>query len=530
MLDVLITGGKVVDGTGNPWFYGDVGIKDGLIQEISHLGDVSARTTIEAQGLVVAPGFIDMHSHSDLMLFVEPPSLPKLLQGVTTEVLGQDGIAPAPMRPGYVSQYRKLLAGLLGDPPLDWQWESLGDFLQALEDQEPSVNVCTYIPYGNLRLLAMKGQENREPTPEEMKRILALLDQGFREGGLGLSTGLVYPPCCYSTPREMVRVQEALAGRGFLVVHQRSEGAELLESMGELVEVARKGGAPLHLSHLKASGRLNWDKIEDLVSIIDQAREEGIEVTFDQYPYTAASTMMSGIIPPWAHEGGAEMLLQRLSDPSQRDKIRWDMENQTRGWENMAMNAGWEGIIVSSVASEENQELVGRSLREIGELRDQNPADAAMDLLLEEENAVGMVLFVMREEEVRTLMQHPAQMFCSDGIWGGKPHPRVYGSYPRVLGRYVRDQKVLRLEEAVAKMTSFPAQRLGLARRGLLKRGFYADVTVFDPEMVMDTATYDQPRQYPRGIRHVLVNGRVAVSQEEYTGVAAGRVIRNRGD
>lgn len=529
--DLIIRKARIVDGRGNPWFQGDVAVSGGRIAAVGRIDTASASRIIDADGLVVCPGFIDMHSHSDLMLLVEPESLPKIMQGVTTEVLGQDGIAAAPIEPGHVVAWRKFLAGLLGDPPVSWEWRSVGGYLGAIESASPAVNVCMYAPYGNIRLVAMGGAVDRPPAPDEMERILEILNQSFDEGCLGLSTGLIYPPCCYSTAGEMIRVQHELGARGsFLVVHQRSEGSELLESMAELIEVARRGGAPLHLSHLKVAGRSNWHKRDALMASIDDARLGGVDVTFDQYPYTAGSTMLSAILPPWAHDGGADELLKRLADPGQRERIRGEIAHRDTGWENMVKNAGWDGIVVSSVGSEGNQRWVGMTLEAIAAATGKDPADAAMDLMLEESNAVGMITFHMSEENVAALMKHPCHMVCTDGLLGGKPHPRVYGSYPRVLGRYVRERGVLTLEDAIRRMTGFPAQRLGLSDRGNVRAGARADLVVFDPDTIIDRATYDDPRQTPLGIHYVVVNGEVTVENGQYTGARAGRVIRRPGD
>jgi len=527
MYDLLIRGGRIVDGTGNPWFYGDVALEGGKIACIGPTIHGRARRTIDAGGLVVAPGFIDTHSHSDLMLLVEPQSVPKIMQGITTEVLGQDGIAPAPVEPEHVPHCRKLLAGLLGDPDVPWNWQSLGGFLDALDEQPLSVNVCTYVPYGNIRLIAMNGSHDRLPTADEMQTICSLVRRSLQEGAFALSTGLVYPPCCYAESDEMVQVQQVLGQEGsFIVVHGRNEGSEVLASVGELVQIASAGGAPLHISHLKVAGKSNWHKRDALLEAIDEAREDGIDVTFDQYPYTAGSTMLSAILPPWAHSGGSEHLLQRLGDNEARARMREWIETETSGWENMADYAGWDGVIVSSVRSRRNERWVGRSLEDIGAARGVHPADAAMDLMLEEDNAVGMITHLMSEPDVATIMRHPSQMVCTDGILGGKPHPRVYGSYPRVLGRYVREEGHLTLEDAVRRMTSFPAQRLGLTRRGMLRTGFWADMVLFDFSRVRDRATYENPRQFPEGIATVIVNGEIVVQDGKSTQASPGKVLR----
>jgi len=523
MFDLKIEGGKVVDGTGSSWYRADIAVTDGRIAAIGAIAS-SAERVIDAGGLVVAPGFIDTHSHSDLMLMAEPEARQKIMQGVTTEVVGQDGLGEAPLRDDVVEDWRRYLSGLNGDPDIDWSWRSFADYLDSLEAAGPATNVASLVGHGNLRLLAM-GMEDRPPTPRELEEMKALLAEAMSEGAFGLSTGLIYPPCVYADSDELVELcTVASAHGGLFVVHMRNEGDHLMESIGEVVAVGREARIPVHISHFKASGERNWGMVADALRTLEVARSDGVDVTVDQYPYVAGSTFLSSLLPVWAHEGGTARMLERLRDGATRERVAADMmgERGSRDW-----GWSWDRVMVTSVRTEGNRRFEGETVEEIAEARRQSPADAIFDLILEEENAVTMVSFSMSEDDVRTVMRSPLQMVCTDGIVLGKPHPRVYGSFPRVLGRYVREG-VLRLEEAVRKMTSLPAQRFGLLDRGLLRPGMWADITVFNPDTVIDKATYQEPRQFPEGIEYVIVNAEVAVDGGEHTGARAGRVLRHR--
>ena len=512
-----------MDGTGNPWYRADVAVTQGMIAAIGRITSEAERV-IDAGGLVVAPGFIDTHSHSDLMLMAEPEARQKTMQGVTTEVVGQDGLGEAPLRDDVVEDWRRYLSGLNGDPDIDWSWRSFSEYLDRLEEAGPATNVVSLVGHGNLRLLAM-GMEDRPPTPKELEEMKELLAGAMMQGAFGLSTGLIYPPCVYADTEELVELcMVAAAYGGLFVVHMRNEGDQILESIDEVVTVGRRAGIPVHISHFKASGERNWGKVADALEKLKQARSEGVDVTVDQYPYVAGSTFLSSLLPVWAHEGGTARMLERLRDGATRERIAADMlgEGWSRDW-----GLSWDSVLVTSVRTEGNKGFEGKTVEEIAEARRQSPLDAVFDLILEEENAVTMVVFSMSEDDVRTVMRSPLQMVCTDGIVLGKPHPRAYGSFPRVLGRYVGDG-VLRLEEAVRKMTSLPAQSFGLLDRGLLRPGMCADITIFSPETVVDRATYRDPIQFPEGIEYVIVNGEVPVDGGEHTGVRVGRVLRHR--
>ncbi len=522
----MIRGGIVVDGTGSPWFRADVGIDGGKISKVGDIRGVRPEEAIDARGLVVCPGFIDMHSHSDLTLLKSPMSEQKVRQGVTTELLGQDGFSVAPVRKETVSQLRAFVAGLLGELDKEWSWTSLGDYFTALEERGIATNVASYVGHATVRVAAM-GFEERAPDREEREDMKGLTAQAMREGAVGLSSGLVYPPSCYATTDELVELSQVVAQYGGIYTsHIRGESDTLVESLEEALTIGRRAEIPVHISHHKASGRNNWGKVKTTLGMIDKARGEGLDVTCDQYPYTAGSTMLGVIIPPWAHQGGVDGLIRRLRDPEMRSRLRKDMKEGVPGWSSYLKAAGWENILITYC--KKSKELEGKTLAQIANEKGKDPFDIAFDLFIEENAAVSIALFYLSEDDVRTVMRHPTVMVGTDGLLGGKPHPRVYGTYPRILGRYVRDEGVLTLEDAVRKMTSLPAQRLGLWDRGILQEGFWADITVFDPKTVLDKATFTEPHQFPLGIEYVIINGSIVLEKGSQRRIYPSKVLRKR--
>lgn len=526
----LIENGTIIDGSGEPRYRANLVIQDERIAEIGAIDRASGFDhVIDAAGMVVAPGFIDTHSHSDLELLVNPYIEAKVRQGVTTELLGQDGISMAPLPKKYISPWRKNLAGLEGESDrISWEYETTDGYLEALSAKGVGLNEAYLVPHGNVRMEAM-GLENRRPTSVEMARMEQITRREMASGAFGLSTGLIYIPCAYAETRELIELCRVVAEfDGVFVVHQRSEADTILASMREVIRIGRESGVKVHFSHFKICGRKNWKYIDSMIELLEAAQAEGIRVSFDQYPYVAGSTMLGVILPPWAHDGGTDKLLERLQRPEDRRRMVEDIELGIPGWDNFLDFAGFDGIFVTSVRTEANQELVGKNLAEIARLRGKNPFDAAFDLLLEEENAVGMVDFYGKEEHVIRLLTREEQNVCTDGLLGGRPHPRVYGSFPRVLGKYVREEGALTLEDAVRRMTSKPASVFGFNKRGLLKCDYFADICVFDSETVADRGTFEDPVQFPSGIEHVLINGRIVVAGGRYHRTAAGRILRNR--
>ncbi len=526
MFDILLKNGTCYTGDGGPGFQADIAIHDGKIERIGRIEEGRAARVLDVSGLSVAPGFIDTHSHSDLVALAEPEIANKTTQGITTDIIGQDGMSLAPVKGEYISSWKKVMAGLEGSYDVDWTWRSSGEYLSCLDGQDLGPNLAYLVPYGNVRMCAM-GLENRPATREEIAAMRDLVEEGIAQGAFGLSTGLIYPPCSYADEEEMAEVTKVLAKYGLpFVVHQRSEADDILNSMDELFRIGRMSGCPIHFSHFKIAGKKNAPLFERVVEKLESAAQE-LPVSFDQYPYTAGSTTFSVILPPWAHSGGADKTLVRLADPEERRKMRRDIREGIPGWDNFIDFAGMDNIYVTFVKTEKNTDVIGKNMLEIGEARKKDPLEAAFDLLLEEELAVGLVDFYGLEEHVEYFMAHPLQNPCTDGILGAHPHPRVYGSFPRILGRYVRERKLLPLPEAIHKMSARPASLFKLKKRGLLKEGYWADITVFDHETVMDTATYEKPKAYATGIPYVITGGRLVVDGGAVVREKGGRVLRS---
>jgi N-acyl-D-amino-acid deacylase len=534
----MIKGGRIIDGAGNPWYRGDLAIKDGRIQGIGALSGDDAKQVIDVSGLVVSPGFIDAHSHSDGSTLYYRQMENTVMQGITTVVAGQCGSSPAPVNPDLRAEMERRRARVL-PPEVDPRitWTSFDDYLNLEEADGLGVNIAHLVGHGAVRIAAM-GYEAREPTLSELVRMRELTTEAMEAGAYGLSTGLIYPPGIFAKTDEIIELAKIAARYGGVYdSHIRGEGRALMASLREAIEIGERVGIPVQISHHKAASKTVWGKSVETLKMLEDARERGVDVTVDQYPYRAGSTSLVTVLPPWAHEGGMERLLKRLEDPELTARMERDIVEGILGWENFGGELGWENIYVTSVKSDENKVVEGKNLCEIKELRgDPDEFTSLFQLLSEEEGAVSMVLFAMKEDDVRRIMAHPLQMVGTDSgsasptgfMRRGKPHPRSYGSYPKILGRYVREHGVLRLEQAIRKMTSFPAQRFGIHDRGLLKPGMWADIMVFNPETVIDKATYQDPHQFPEGIEYVIVNGEITAEKGEYRNVLAGRTLRKR--
>lgn len=524
MVDLLIRNARIVDGSGAPWQRGDLAVKDGVIVAVGALSDLSAAETIDAEGLTLAPGFIDIHSHSDFSLFQYPHAESRILQGVTTEIGGNCGITTAPINPD-TADLLKRYAGFLGQ--IELPWCSFGEYLDELAKQPLSVSFGAVVGHGTLRIAVM-GFEDRKASPEEIAKLQQLTDQSMKEGAFGVSTGLIYPPGYYADEYELTEVLKAAAPyRGYYETHMRNEGDNSLASIQEAINIGRGAGVPVQIAHHKITGRRNWRVLgHATLALIERARREGLDITMDQYPYIASATSLTSLIPKWAFEGGMDVLLERLSDPDQRARIRADiLENFER---DLRL---WSDIVVAEVPSAQNRWTHGLSIEAIAQRRQQEPIEAVFDLLKEEMGSVAQITYGMCEEDVEMIMQHPLTMIGSDGSAmslevAGVPHPRYYGTFTRVLGHYSRERQLFPLETAVYKMTGMPAARIGLWDRGLLRPGLRADLVLFDADKVIDTPSFADPQQPSAGIERVYVRGVLTAHGGRHTGAEAGGVLR----
>lgn len=529
MADLLIRNARVVDGTGTPWFKADVAVSGDAITAVGRLSALrrGGVEVIDADGLTLAPGFIDMHSHSDLMQLVCPAASQKIRQGITTELLGQDGLGVAPMRADQVERYRQYLSGLDGDPPIDWSWQTFGDYLKCLEQAGTATNLAVLAGHGPLRLMVV-GMEERPATAAELAAMKQLAAQAMNEGAFGFSTGLIYPPCVFAEAGELLAFGEVTAAAGGIyVAHVRNERDTVIESIQEIFHIGYKTGVTPHISHLKIMGKENWGNAKAVLALFEEARQRGLPAGFDQYPYPAGSTMLSILIPAFAHAGGSEALLERLGNPELRAILARQMEEGLPGWENIATAAGWDGVLITGIAEGPNKQWEGLSLAAIAGQTGRTPQAVVFDLLLQERLQVSMVNFSMNDQDVAQIMQHRQGMLGTDGLLGGKPHPRAYGSTARILQKFVREDGVLSLEQAVARMTSRPAARLGLFDRGIIRPGLKADLVLFDAAAVRDEAGYTDPCRHPQGFHYVWVNGRPALARGRETENLSGQVLRH---
>ncbi|MCW2919314.1 MAG: N-acyl-D-amino-acid deacylase [Actinomycetia bacterium] len=527
MPDLVIRGATVIDGTGAPGRVADVAVTGGRIEAIEAIGtSPTGRRVIDATGLALAPGFIDMHAHSDLRLLVEPDHLAKVGQGVTCEVLGQDGLSYAPVDDTTLGQIRQVIAGWNGDPTgFDWNWRSVGEYLDRL-DQGIAVNACYLVPHGSVRMLAV-GWEARPSTDAELARQRELVATGMREGAVGMSSGLTYVPGMYADDAELVELCRVVASLGgFHAPHHRSYGAGALEAYGEMVEVSRRSGCPLHLAHATMNFGVNAGRAPELLELLDAAIADGCDITLDTYPYLPGSTTLAALLPSWAAEGGPAATLARLRDPGVYQRIRHAMEVEgSDGCHGVPVE--WETIQISGTRDPGLGVIVGKSMARLAAEAGREPFELYREQLLADDLGTTILQHVGHEDSVQAIMRHPAHTGGSDGLLAAaKPHPRAWGTFPRYLSRYVRELGVLTLEECVAHLTSRPARRLKLDGRGLVRPGYHADLVLFDPVTVRDTATFDEPRQQPEGIPYVFVGGVAVIADGHHTGALPGRSLR----
>ncbi len=528
MFDLCIKNVRIIDGTSAPWYRGCLAVQDGKIAAIGSMqaleaaagGSPAAREIVDGEDLYLTPGFIDIHAHSDTTLWKYPQAESRIMQGVTTEIGGDCGMSVAPVSED--PKKRQQLADYVGDLP--YTWNSMGEFLSWMETREPSVNFGTAVGHGSIRLAAM-GFDNRKPTEAEMDEMRALLRASLEEGAFCMSSGLIYPPGCFADTEELTELCKELVPYGsFYETHMRNEGMGVVEALTEALTISKNSGAPLQVAHHKVTRKEGWRLLcFTTIAMIDKARRDGMDVQVDQYPYQATATSLDCNLPNWAFEGGVEAMLARLRDPQTRAKIKAELEGPYTG--------RWDSIVVSYVESEANQKYVGKSIEEIGRMRGVSPTDAFLDILDEEDDKVNEVHYAMCEEDIEYIMRRPYVMIGSDGNaasfdYPGQPHPRFYGTFPRVIAHYCRERGLFTLEEAIFRMTGLPAERLGLARRGLLKPGMQADMVLFDFDTIKDTPTFDNPKQPCEGIRRVYVNGVLTAKDGVHTGARAGEVLR----
>lgn len=525
MGDLILRGGSIVDGRGGPRYEADVLLQGGRISAIVPPGKPSEAEALDVGGLTISPGFIDMHAHSDLAVLADPDHVSKVAQGITLEVVGQDGLGYAPVNDEVMTATREQIAGWNGTPDLDYSWRSIADYLAEV-DKGAAVNVAVLVPHGTARMVVM-GTESRPATPGELEKIRDLVAQGLHDGAVGMSVGLTYTPGMFASDAELVHALSAVRDiGGYYCPHHRNYGIDVVQAYKACLDIARAAEVPLHLAHCHVNFPQNKNKAVDVLAAFDEAMTAGLDITVDSYPYLAGATYLAALLPSWVHEGGKEVMRNRLTELSSRDRILREVEvDGSDGHHGVPMD--WSTIVIASTQRPSNAWSVGKTVAELGAERRAAPGDVFLDLLVADDFGAGCLVQVGNEENVQAVMRHRTHTVGSDGILvGERPHPRGWGTFPRFFGHYVRELGLMTLEEAVLHATSRAARRLGLTDRGVIEVGAWADLVVFDPETIGSRASYDNPRVAPDGIHHVFVNGEATVLQGVRTGATPGRAIR----
>jgi N-acyl-D-amino-acid deacylase len=531
--DIVIINGHIIDGTGSPWYSGDVGIRDGRIAAIGILSAASRKHTIDAKGKVVAPGFIDMLGQSEITILVDPRLPSKIYQGITTEITGEGGSA-APLNDSIIANDRPAYQHYKINP----DWRTFREYFAHLEKQGMGINLASYVGATQVRRMVL-GDADVQPTPEQLEKMKTLVREAMRDGTVGVSTSLEYAPAPYAKTEEIIALASVASKfGGIYATHMRSEGDAVLESIDEAVRIGREAQIPVEIWHFKVAGKANFGRMPDLIARVNKARAEGFDVSADTYAYTAWSNSMSAFVPPWAHDGGDAKMIERLNDPATRTRIRKEMETPSKKWDNEwdEIN-GPQDVMITAVQNPALKKFQGKRLPEIAKALNRDPIDTLFDLLIEDKAFTSVAVFGMSEPDVALALQQPWVSVDNDssgtspeGILGEEhPHPRAYGTFPRILRKYVREEKKLTLEDTIRKFSALPAQRMRLADRGVLKEGMWADVVVFDPNKVRDVATFDDPNQLSEGMDLVLVNGTPVVENGKMTGSLPGKVLRGAG-
>src|ERR1700692_537180 len=527
--DVVITNGHIIDGTGSPWYSGDIGIREGRIAAIGVLSVAPRKRTIDAKGRIVAPGFIDMLGQSETTILVDPRLPSKIYQGITTEITGEGGSA-APLNDSIIANDRPAYQHYKINP----DWRTFRQYFAHLEKQGMGINLASYVGATQVRRMVL-GDADVQPTPDQLEKMKVLVREAMHDGTVGVSTSLEYAPAPYAKTGELVALaSEASKFGGIYATHMRSEGDNVLESIDEAIRIGREARIPVEVWHIKVAGKSNFGRMPDLLARINKARAEGSDISADTYAYTAWSNSMSAFIPPWAHDGGDAKMIERLKDPSTRARIRKDMEAPSKDWDEIT---GPQDVTITLVQNPELKKFQGKRLSDIAKMLNKDAMDTLFDLLVEDNGFTSVAVFGMSEPDVVLALQQPwvavdndSSGTSPDGILGEEhPHPRAYGTFPRALRKYVREEKKLTLEDAIRKFTSLPAQRMRLTERGVLKQGMYADVVVFDPETVRDVATFDDPNRLSEGMEFVLVNGTPVIENGKMTGALPGKALRGAG-
>ena len=531
--DVIIRGGMVYDGSGQAPVKTDVGIKGDRIFRIGDLSKAKASNVIDATGMAVAPGFINMLSWSTESFLIDPRSLGELKQGVTTQIMGE-GWSMGPLN----DRMKKQMKDDQGDLKFEIEWTTLADYLSYLEKRGVSQNVASYIGATTIRMYVL-GEADIQPTAAQMDQMRELVRKEMKAGALGIGTSLIYPPAFYAKTEELIELCKVAAEyKGKYISHMRSEGNKFEEAVDELIRISREAKIPAEIYHLKAAGKDNWSKMDRVLAKVEAARKSGLKITADMYTYPAGATGLTASVPPWAQDGGFEELVKRIKDPATRSRILAEMGTPTDKWENLYLSAGSpEGVLLVGFKNDKLKPLTGKSLGEVAKMRGTDPQNTILDLIVEDGSRVGTVYFLMSEENIKKQIKVPWVSFGSDAesiapegaFLKSNPHPRAYGNFARLLGKYVREEKVISLEEAVRRLTSLPAANLGLDGRGSLKAGYFADVVIFDPNTIADKATFDKPHQFAVGVRDVFVNGVAMLKNGEHTGKFSGRAIWGPG-
>ena len=531
--DLLVRNGLVIDGSGRPGYIADVAIKGDRIVRIGKLKNARGVREIDAGGLVVAPGFIDMLGQSETYLLIDPRAMSKVMMGVTTEITGE-GESIAPVNDRLIKEQEDFNRRY----KLTIDWRTLGEYFKRLEKQGAGVNLATFVGATQVREYVV-GFDNRPPTPSELEQMKQLVADAMKDGALGVSTSLQYVPARFAKTDEIVELAKvAHQYGGIYITHQRSEANAIDASMGEVLEIARRANIPVEIWHLKTAYKKNWGRMPEILGRIAAARRQGLKITADVYPYVAGSTSLSACLPPWALEGGTDRMVSRLRDPQTRERLKQEITTDSKDWENIYLGSGGpSGILIGAVVNRDLENWQGKRLSEIAAAQNKDPLDALFDFIIADHGQTGAIFFMMKESDMRAALKSPFVSICTDSgaratdgpLAGSKSHPRGWGTYPRILGHYVRDEHLMPLEFAIHKMTGLPASNVGLKERGLLRQGYFADITIFDPKTVIDRATFEEPNQYPVGINFVIVNGQISVDGGQRTSAVAGRPLRGPG-